>query len=108
MTLNVVANGDDDGEGTHVSVYISMLGGKYDAGLKWPYIRNVTLTLLNQLEDKNHCTKTMSFTAAKNLIPGNGRGYSEFIRHSELAHDSVKNTQYLTCVSLHIHAGWKI
>ena len=54
-------NGDGDGEGTHVSVYTLILEGKHDARLiKWPFIGEVNLTLLNQLEDESHHIKTVT------------------------------------------------
>ena len=52
----------------------------------------ITLTLLNQLEDKNHHTVTIFF---KNAHVGTAWGRPNFIPHSALAHDPVKNTQYL-------------
>ena len=37
MALEVYANGDSDGEGTHVSLRTPILKGEYDAILKWPF-----------------------------------------------------------------------
>ena len=96
MALRVYANGEGDSGGTHVSVHAPILTGKYDAKLKWPFVGKVTFTLLNQLEDKNHHTRVMTLNTAKNTIAGeNPWGYQKFIPHSALAHDLVKNTQYL-------------
>ena len=95
MAIEVYANGEGAGEGTHVSVFASFLKGEYDAQLKWPLIGKVTFTLLNQLEDKNHYQYIMELTAEKNAQVGRERGYPHFIRHSALDYDAVKNTQYL-------------
>ena len=54
------------------------------------------LTLLNQLEDKNHMARTVTFNATHNARAGGlPWGYNCFIPHSGLARDPVKNTQYL-------------
>ena len=95
MALKVYANGWVAGKGTHVSVYAPILAGEYDAELKWPFIGEITFTLLNQLEDKNHKIYCMHFDAARNARAGSDWGKPTFIPHSALAHDPVKNTQYL-------------
>ena len=96
MTLRVYANGYGNGEGTHVTVSAPILKGKYDGMLKWPFIGNVTFTLLNQLEDKSHTASTLTFNATHDACAGGTAwGYFCFIPHSGLAHDLVKNTQYL-------------
>ena len=91
MQVKVFANGDD----THVSVYINILEGKHDAKLKWPFVGNVTIEILNHLNDNNHFIRIIPIKQKYNLLVGSGRGYSDFIPHSKLAHDPVKSTQYL-------------
>ena len=96
MVIKVRAYGRGDGEGTHVSVFAPFLKGKYDAQLKWPFIGKVTVTLLNQLEDKNHHQVTIELTAEHNVHAGGAIcGLSKFIPHSALDYDAVNNTQYL-------------
>ena len=95
MEVRVYANGCGEGEGTDLSVFTAITEGKYDAGLKWPFVGKVTITLLNQLEDKNHHTDIASFTAADKRTRTDAWGKPQFIPHSALAHDPVKNTQYL-------------
>ena len=95
MYIMVYANGDDDGKGTHISVYAMVEKGDFDYKLKWPFVGDVTLTLLNQLEDKNHCEDTINVTSGCNVRAGQGRGYHKFILHSSLGFNGVKNTQYL-------------
>jgi TNF receptor-associated factor 4 len=95
MALRVYANGRGDGEGTHVSVHAPLLEGENDAELKWPFIGQVTFMLLNQLEDKNHCTIAMVLDANDDARVGTAWGKPEFIPHTALAHDPVRNIQYL-------------
>ena len=95
MALEVDANGDGDGKGSHVSVFACVLEGKYDTGLKWPLTGHLTCMLLNQLEDKNHYTAVINFTAEANVRAGTIRGRPKFIPHSMLTYDPMKNTQYL-------------
>ena len=41
-------NGNGSGEGSHVSIYIKILPGEYDALLKWPFSHTVSFTLYDQ------------------------------------------------------------
>jgi TNF receptor-associated factor 4 len=95
MTLRVDANGYGDGKGRYVSVYVQIVKGDYDAKLQWPFVGRMTLTLLNQLEDKSHYTLIIPFTSKDGIRVGNAWGFHQFVLHSALAHDPVKNTQYL-------------
>ncbi len=96
MNIKVVANGLRDGEGSHVSVGASIIEGKYDEELNWPFVGKVTFELLNQLEDKNHYSSELAFTPENNINAGSiCWGFSLYIPHSELSRDSASNTQYL-------------
>ena len=108
MSLMVIVNGYGGGEGTHVSVFAAILKGEYDAELKWPFVGEVTYTLLNQLEDSNHHTRTQSIDTAKNAQVGNRWGISEFIPHSALAHDPFENTQYLKDDTLYFRVSVQV
>ena len=105
MALRVYANGNGRGEGTHVSVYVLILEGKFDKGLKWPFVGEVTVTLLNQLEDKNHYTGTIALEDAR---VGWTWGFQKYIPHSALAHDAGKNTQYLKDDTLYFRMSVKV
>ena len=37
MYLEIDANGFNDGEGTYVSVYVSLMRGEFDDQLMWPF-----------------------------------------------------------------------
>ena len=104
MCIDIVANGDGDGEGTHVSVFAFLMRGKNDDNLPWPFRGEVTFKLLNQLEDNNHHTETTVYPEDKvdesnmRVVDGDiGDGYGEdcFIAHDQLGHDAAKNCQYL-------------
>lgn len=95
MVVKVYVNGIHICRGTHVSITVLVCEGRHDAELKWPFVGTVTFALLNQLEDENHHIKSGSPTIASNLLVGKDYGVLQFISHSELAHDPVKNKQYL-------------
>ncbi len=95
LALEVDVNGDSSGEGTHVTLWALIVKGDYDTKLKWPFLGKVTITLLNQLEDKDHHTKVVSLTSKEDARVGDIWGYPKFTPHSALGHDPDKNTQYL-------------
>ena len=39
-------------QGTHVSVFTCLMRGEFDSHLKWPFRGDITIQLLNQLEDR--------------------------------------------------------
>ena len=108
MAIRVCVNGFNTGRGTHVSVHALLLGGKYIARLKWPFVGTLTCTLLNQLDENNHYTRTLSIETAHNLRVGSTSGFSKFIPHSALAHDTGKNTQYLKDGTLYFSVEVKV
>ena len=109
MAVLVDVNGTGSGAGSHVSAFLTILQGNYDAGLKWPFTGRVTFTLLNQLEDKNHYTRTLSITAENNLCAGSlGWGYPSFVPHSALPYDCLKNTQYLKDDTLYFRVSVEV
>ena len=106
MSLNVVANGYGDGEGTHVSVYIYLMQGENDDNLAWPFRGTIKVSLLNQLEDGQHLTMKLwspdsdtSEDASGRLIgrkrAGTGIGKPYFISHQDLGCHDDKNQQFL-------------
>ena len=95
VAFEVYANGNGDGEGSHVSVFACFMKEKTDAQLKWPFIGKITFTLLNQLEDKNHHHVMSPATAADNVHVGEDWGKPQFIPHSALGYNRGNNTQYL-------------
>ncbi len=102
LCICVYANGLDV-RGTHVSVSAHLMKGDNDDSLSWPFTGTVTIELLNQLEDKNHHKKTVTFTADYEVneivVDGerslNGSGWPHFTSHADLAHEPLTNRQYL-------------
>ena len=100
IQVNATSNEND------VSVYAVLLKGKYDAELSWPFVGKVAITLLNQLRDSNHRTKIL--TTVTNARVGDKWGSQQFIRYSALAHDPVKNTQYLKDNTLYFRVSVEV
>ena len=48
LCLRAYLNGDGEGKGTHVSLFIVIMKSEYDDLLVWPFTHGVTLTLINQ------------------------------------------------------------
>ena len=105
MCLNVDANGSGDGEGTDVSVYISMMRGDNDDNLKWPFKGTIEVSLLNQLENEQHTSESWSYddntpTVSSGCVTegrrvADGWGLQCFISHQDLNYQGGKNCQYL-------------
>ena len=94
MCLGVYANGSGDGKGTHVTVYVHLIQGEFDNHLKWPFRGDITIQLLNQLEDEEHHSKTIHFTDRGRVTTGErglGRGYTTFIAHTNLISEDDSN-----------------
>ena len=102
LCLKVYASGYGDGYGTHVSYFINLMPGEYDDTLEWPFQGEVTVELLNQLEDKNHYKDVTPFNDEtpdecknrKEEKNTNGWGEPLFIPHTDLGLHSSTNTQY--------------
>ncbi len=102
MCIGVCANGNGDGEGTHVSVFSHLMKGDNDDSLSWPFTGTVTVELLNQLENKNNHKWTTTLPADEEYSQrvvdgerGEGYGWRKFISHADLAHKPLTNIQYL-------------
>ncbi len=63
MVLNVHPYGSQGGFGTHLSVYIYIIKGEHDHQLKWPFLGEVTITLVDQRLER-HTTDTLHYTRA--------------------------------------------
>jgi len=53
MCLQLYLNGDGQGKGTHVSLFLVIIKSDYDNLLSWPFKQKVTLYLLNQQDPYN-------------------------------------------------------
>lgn len=59
MAIKTYLNGDGDGRGTHLSLYVVLLPGDFDALLPWPFRQTVSLSLLDQSGSGNN--RSLSF-----------------------------------------------
>ena len=109
ICISVHANGCGKSKGTHVSVYAHLMKGENDDLLRWPFTGKVIIELLNQLKDKNHYSKTITFSrddevsqrVVKEERASAGWGCSSYISHSDLGYNAEKNCQYLKDDRLH-------
>ena len=53
MCLRLYMDGDGSGKGTHLSFFLTLMRGEYDALLSWPFRQTVTLMLLDQDKQKD-------------------------------------------------------
>ena len=61
LHLKLCATGRGNGKDTHNSCSVNLMPGEYDDTLEWPFQGEVTVQLLNQLEDKNYFKRTILF-----------------------------------------------
>ncbi|XP_018545111.1 TNF receptor-associated factor 5 [Lates calcarifer] len=59
MAIKAYLNGDGEGRGTHLSLYVVLMPGDFDALLQWPFKQTVTLSVLDQSGAGNH--RSLSF-----------------------------------------------
>ena len=106
MCLRVYPNGYDNGRDTHISVYACLMKGDNDDNLKFPFNGHIVVSLLNQLEDKNHdiselwspednVPEATSGRVTTGERSDRGWGYAQYIPHNDLNYNSDKNCQYL-------------
>ena len=53
VCARVYLNGDGMGRGTHISVFFTVMRGRFDALLRWPFRQKVTIILLDQDNDEH-------------------------------------------------------
>ena len=103
MCLIVDAVGQGNAKGTHVSVFVSIMRGDNDDNLKWPFKGTIKVSLLNQLEDGQHCTRQpwspgdapSDSGRITDKEQGGGWGLTTFISHQDLSYSGNKECQYL-------------
>ena len=91
--LQWYANGNGVGKNTHLSIFLVIIKGEYDAMLTWPFRKKVTFTLVDQQENANDRENIVkSFTSDSNSInfgrpvieQNLGKGLAKFVSHEEL------------------------
>ena len=103
MCISVDANGVGEAKGTHVSVFAFLMKGENDDHLPWPFTGIFTVELFNQLEDKNHYSKSTKFPddgcVSCRVVNGerssSSYGHLRYITHSALGYNAARNCQYL-------------
>lgn len=100
MAAKAYLNGDGEGRGTHLSLYVVLMQGDFDALLPWPFKQNVSLSLLDQSGARNHCSlnfrpdpasKSFHRPAAESVNVASG--FSCFIPLTKL--ENPQNASYL-------------
>ena len=108
LCLCVIPNGLGDGEGTHVSIFIHLMGGEFDRLLKWPFQGGFTVQLLCKDEEHPPCTKSIQFNAnaiAKgvcNRVKKDQREESGWGRHMFVSHDDLQEYLKNDCLIFRI------
>ncbi|CAG5866068.1 unnamed protein product, partial [Menidia menidia] len=59
MAVKAYLNGDGEGRGSHLSLYVVLMPGDFDALLPWPFRQTVSLSVLDQSGARNH--QSLSF-----------------------------------------------
>ncbi len=105
ICLRVDANGNDTAKETHVSVYVCFMRGDFDDSLKWPFCGMISYQLLDQVNGKDHKTKTNTYDdkipneyftrVTEGEISAEGWGYAQFIAHTELEPKYLRNDTLL-------------
>ena len=94
MCLNVFAKGYGKGEDSHISVYLHLMRGEFDAMLKWPFHGKIIIKLLKR-GDIAHYTKKIVFGQSDEYIAATqqvvekernkiGCGLERFISHDDI------------------------
>lgn len=93
-----------------IGAYICLMSGEHDTGLKWPFIGDVTITLLNHRENQSHHKRTVHCTRDDDVRIGRSVGFSDFISHSALVNDIqyLENDKLCFRVSVEVegHKSW--
>ena len=106
FSVTVMANGRSRGEGTHVSVGVTMMKGEYDDLLTFPFRGVFTVEIINWLQDEHHIRHTISITDDFDSDHrAGGRVTTDYallssylvnmLPHSSLPYNPTTNTQYL-------------
>ena len=104
IQLSVLPYGEN--KNAFISVYWYLMQGENDDHLKWPFVGTIKITLLNQLEDSEHFSRSLHLgTSAEHahltkrldsnqIRNDSGWGFPEFISLSEVE-SSTAHKQYL-------------
>eukprot|EP00061_Rhincodon_typus_P011110 g35889.t1 len=94
LCLRLYLNGDGVGANTHLSLFLVIMKGRYDAILEWPFSKKVTFRLLDQSARRQH-----TVTAFKPDI-----GSASFHRPVQAMNVASGCPEFLPLAQL--HANW--
>lgn len=89
VCAHLYPGGDGDGKGTHMSMFLVIMRGEYDALLPWPFVQKVHFRLLDQDRIRDvidafrpdpNCVSFKRPTTDMNVASG----FPTFVSHSEL------------------------
>ncbi|KAL1132156.1 hypothetical protein AAG570_010113 [Ranatra chinensis] len=91
LQASLFLNGNGTGEATHISLYIKILPGEYDALLKWPFSHSVAFTLFDQSEKACNIVESFvpdptweNFQRPSKEPDTLGFGFPRFVSHETL------------------------
>ena len=67
MCVHILANGQDEGQGTHLSFYVHLMADKNDDLLSWPFQGEVKVQLINHRGDYDHYEQNIIFDDSSNV-----------------------------------------
>ena len=92
--IGIYPNGFDSGKNTHLTVYLVIMKGEYDATLTWPFDKKFTFTLIDQQENEHDRENIVESTTSDPKVSNSfgrpvkekniGWGFSEFVSHAKL------------------------
>ena len=93
LKVKMYPNGSVSCRNTHLSVFIVVMKGEYDAILPWPFKKKVKFTLIDQQEDPVERVNFSNWVRPSNALKhfarpvseeNTGRGFPTFISHEKL------------------------
>ena len=102
--MEIYRLGYGDSKGVYLSAFVRLMKGENDKNLKWPFLFNMNIILLNQIDDCDHVSHTVNYSSASERVNGrvmqdnrakSGRGRGNFLPLTDLAEDQTKKVQFL-------------
>ena len=93
VCIGVDAAGNDDGEGTHLSVYMYLMKGPHDDELTWPLRGKFEIKLLNQISDGKHHSWNLEYYDDDNVVRvTEGNRDEGWGTHQYISNESINKT----------------